>query len=560
MEKIRVLALGGLDECGKNMFVIEVGEDIYIIEAGHKYPDRTSPGVDFIIPDFTYLNDKIDKIRGVIVSHGHLDQMGAIPYLYKNLGLKAPIYASPITAAFIKLHSQNVGIENNYQFVEINKNTQNIVIGSHSFHFFQTAHLIAGSYGFALNTEQGSIVYTGEFIVEYNYHQKYKLDMNEIARISEKEVLLLMSESRYADRPGYTSPSHRLTPLISKDFKDAESRLFFALYSSNIYGLSEIVKMSIDNNKKIIFYGKDGNQIIETMNSVGEMIIPKNNMATMEDLLRIREKDIVIIILGDRNTLYNQIELLATGEGEDRKLIIGSKDTFIVAAPPQIGTEVYAVSAIDELYRTGAKVVNITKKQISSMHAQEEDLKTMLSLLKPKYYMPVTGEFRHILANAKVAVAANLGYSHLNTFVLDNGMVLSFENKKVLPISETVNVGDLLVDGSGVGDVGDVVLTDRQKLADDGVICMALTISYELKKVIAGPDVQMRGFVLVKDSEALLHDLANMFVEGITNALNNGTDLNEAKELVHDKALKMVRKATAKSPMILPLVVEVDKP
>ncbi len=557
MEKIKVVALGGLDECGKNMFVIEVDDDIYVIEAGHKYPDRTSPGVDFIIPDFSYLKDKVDRIRGVIVTHGHLDQMGAIPYLYQNSGITAPIYASAITAAFIKLHSLSVGINHDYRFVEINKDNQYLKIGNHMFQFFQTAHMIAGSYGFALETEQGSIVYTGEFIVEYNYHQKYKLDMNEIARISEKNVLLLMSESRYADRPGYTSPSHRLSPIISKDFKDAEGRTFFALYDFNIYGLSEVVRLSIEANKKVIFYGKDGLKILETLNSVGELMIPKANLATMEDLLRIRERDIVIIILGDRNTLYNQIELLATGEGEDRKLIIGPNDTFIVAAPPQIGTEVYAVSAIDELYRTGAKVVNVTKKQISSMHAQEEDLKTMLSLLKPKYYMPVTGEFRHILANAKVAVAANLGYSHLNTFVLDNGMVLSFENKKVLPITESVPVGDLLVDGSGVGDVGDAVLMDRQKLADDGVICMALTVSHLEKRVIAGPDVQMRGFVLVKDSEALLHDLASLFLDSINHALQNDMSINDVKQTVHDKALKMVRRATGKSPMILPLVVEI---
>ena len=279
----------------------------------------------------------------------------------------------------------------------------------------------------------------------------------------------------------------------------------------------------------------------------------------MDDLFRVREQDIVIIILGDRDTLYRQVELLAIGESEDKKLIITPSDTFIVAAPPQIGTEVYAVNAIDEVYKTGAKVINITKKKISSMHAQEEDIKTMLSLLRPKYYMPVIGEFRHILANAKVAVATNQGYSHLNTFVLDNGMVLTFENKKVLPITKSIPTGDLLVDGSGVGDVGDVVLTDRQKLADDGVICMALTVSLKEKRVIAGPDVQMRGFVLVKDSEALLHDLADAFVETVEEQMNvPGGTIELAKQLTLEKATRMVRKSTGKDPMILPLVVEIE--
>lgn len=559
MEKINVFALGGLDECGKNMYIIEVGDDIYVVEAGSKYPDKTSPGVDVIIPNYDFLLENKDRIRGVFISHGHLDQLGALAYIYKNHQLDAPIYATSVTMAFIKCHAKDVGIQNDYHFIEVNNEHDYFKIGSHMVKFFQTAHLIAGSYGFALETEQGSIVYTSEFIVEYNNHPKYRLDMNEIARISEKDVLLLMCESRYANRPGYTSPSHRLTPLVQKDFSDAKGRIFFALYDSNLYGLNEVVKLSLDANKKMLFYGKKSQEILETLNSVGELMIPKNNLFTMDDLFRVREQDIVIIILGDRDTLYRQVELLAIGESEDKKLIITPSDTFIVAAPPQIGTEVYAVNAIDEVYKTGAKVINITKKKISSMHAQEEDIKTMLSLLRPKYYMPVIGEFRHILANAKVAVATNQGYSHLNTFVLDNGMVLTFENKKVLPITKSIPTGDLLVDGSGVGDVGDVVLTDRQKLADDGVICMALTVSLKEKRVIAGPDVQMRGFVLVKDSEALLHDLADTFVETVEEQMNvpSGT-IELAKQLTLEKATRMVRKSTGKDPMILPLVVEIE--
>lgn len=559
MEKIKVFALGGLDECGKNMYIIEVGNDLYVVEAGHKYPDKTSPGVDVIIPDYNYLLENKDRIRGVFISHGHSDQMGAVAYLYKNEQITAPIYASSLTIALIKMHTKAVGIENNYQFVEIKDENSYIKIGNHYFRFFKTAHMISGSLGFALETEQGAIVYTGEFIVEYNNHQKYKLDIGTIAKIAEEDVLLLMTESRYADRPGYTSPSHRLTPLIQKDFKDAIGRVFICLYDSNICGLNETLKLAIDANKKIVFYGQDTKELINTLISLGEIVIPKANMLSSDDFFRVKEQDIVVFILGNRDTLYSQIEMLAAGEGDDKKIVLYENDTFIIVAPPQIGTEVYAVSVVDDVFRTGAHVVNISKKKISSMHAQEEDIKTMLSLLKPKYYMPVMGEYRHILANAKVAVSSNQGYSHLNTFVLDNGMVLNFENGRVLPITESVKVGDLLVDGSGVGDVGESVLTDRQKLADDGVICMALTISYSQKKVIAGPDVQMRGFVLVKDSEALLHDIAAEFVNIVTDELQKEhPNLDEAKQDTYEKALRMVRKSTGKDPMILPLVIEVE--
>ncbi len=559
MEKIKVFALGGLDECGKNMYIIEVGDDLYVIEAGHKYPDKTSPGVDVIIPDYNYLLENKNRIRGVFISHGHSDQMGAVAYLYKNAQITAPIYASSLTIALIKMFTKSVGIENDYNFVEIKDENSYLKIGSHYFRFFKTAHMISGSLGFALETEQGTIVYTGEFIVEYNNHQKYKLDIATIAKIAEENVLLLMTESRYADRPGFTSPSHRLTPLIQKDFKDASGRIFVCLYDSNIYGLNEALKLAIDANKKIIFYGQETKELINTLISLGEVVIPKANLLSSDDFFRVKEQDIVVFILGNRDTLYSQIEILAAGEGEDKKIVLYENDTFIIVAPPQIGTEVYAVSVVDDVFRTGAHVVNVSKKKISSMHAQEEDIKTMISLLKPKYYMPVMGEYRHILANAKVAVSSNQGYSHLNTFVLDNGMVLNFENGRVLPITENVKVGDLLVDGSGVGDVGESVLTDRQKLADDGVICMALTISYSQKKVIAGPDVQMRGFVLVKDSEALLHDIADEFVNIVTEELQREhPNLDEAKQDTYEKALRMVRKATGKDPMILPLVIEVE--
>ena len=558
MEKIKVFALGGLDECGKNMYIIEVGEDIYVVEAGHKYPDKTSPGVDVIIPDYNYLLENKNRIKAVIISHGHLDQMGAVPYLFKNDQIDAPIYASPLTIALIKMYTNSLGIENNYKFVSIKDSDSYVKVGNHNFRFFKVAHMIAGSLGFALETEQGSIVYTGEFIVENN-NPNYSLDLASIAKIAEDKVLLLMAESRYADRPGYTSPGHRLTPHIAKDLKEAPGRTFVALYDSNVYGLLEVLKLALETNKKVLFYGQETKNVINTLNSVGELNIPKTNLLSNDDIFRVREQDVLIIILGNRDTLYNQIDLLANGEGEDKKIVLYENDTFIIVAPPQIGTEVYAVSVLDEVFRTGAHVVNVNKKKITSMHAQEEDIKTMLALLRPKYYMPIIGEYRHILANAKVAVSTNSGYTHLNTFVLDNGMVVDFENGRALPIKQMIKVGDLLVDGSGVGDVEEKVLTDRQKLAADGVVCMALTVSLSQKKVVAGPDVQMRGFVLVKDSETLLYGIADEFVAIITAELQKEEpNLDDAKQAVYEKALRMVRRSTGKEPMILPLVIEIE--
>lgn len=557
-EIIRVFALGGMDENGKCLYIIEVNKDLFVIEAGLKYPDRTNPGVDAIIPDYSFLKENKDRVKAYIITHGHDDQIGSLPFIYRDV--PAPIYASAATIAIIKAYSKRLNIENNYQFFPVLP-TSTFKVAGREFNFFQTVHAIMDSSGFAIATDQGYVVYSGDFLVEYNANKNYKHDLNALARIAEKDILLLLSESAGADKPGYTSPNHRLTPHISNLLQDAKGRVFIALFNQSVYNFEEVVALCVSSGKKIIFYDNETADFIKTFTDFGGINIPKANLASLDDLLRLRAQDIVVVMMSPGERVYNKIAELATHENEDKRVVVGPGDTFIVACPSAPAFEILATDAVDELYRTGADVVNIKRKQIASMHAQEEDLKMMLSLLKPRFYLPIKGEYRQLIANAKIAVGMGVGLSHNNIFVMDNGMVLQIENRKgrILPALDNIKSGDLLIDGIGVGDVGATVISERQKLSDDGVIVMGLTVSKTENKIVAGPDVQMRGFVFVKESDNILRELTSLFVNGVTDYLTNPKgSMDDLKTTIADKCFRYVRRETGKSPMILPIVVEID--
>ncbi len=567
---IRFYALGGLDEYGKNLYCIEINNDIFVLECGIKFPDKSTPGVNFIIADYKFLSENKERVKAIIISHGHEDVMGAIGFLFTKAGLTCPVYGTNITIAFIKRDLSRLKLEPNIKFIEINKDSVN-VIANRKFIFFQTAHSIMGSCGVAIESDLGYIVYASDYIVEYNSDNPlYKLDIVKLSEISSKGVLLLLSESVGADSPGFTSPSHKLTPIVGKQVFDAQGRVFFALYDYDIYRLGEVIKMCISNNRKIMFVGDQTNSIVETLNSVGQLVLNKANIVTTDDIFRVRDQDLAIIIMGHRKSLFTQITAICNGAFEDHKIEIKPTDLFVMAAPEIEGIENVTIDCVDDVYRTGCNVVYITNREISTMHAHEDDIRTLLSILHPKYYLPIQGEYRHLLANAMIAVNSALGYSHLNTFVLDNGMVIEIKEvfdertkrnvvkASLLKDTEWISTGDLLVDGIGVGDVGETVLNDRQKLSEDGVVCMALSISTKTKTVIAGPDIQMRGFVLVKNSEALIKELAEYLVTASKEVMERNGTVSEIQEIVHDKAVKYIRKTTGRDPMILPLIVDID--
>lgn len=555
-DSVRIFALGGLDENGKNMYVVEINDDIFVLEAGMKYPESSMPGIDIIIPDYTYLIKNKDRVKAYIITHGHDDSMGSITYACKDV--PAPIYCSKVTSEMIKdtarRYRQNVKLD--FHIVDT---TSEIKINGREFRFFSTTHSVAQSMGVAINTSQGYIVYTGDFIIDCGAFKKFRTDLKALARIAENKVLCLMSESVASNKPDYASPNHKLTPLIKTPFEEFKGRIVIAIYNQNLFALQEIINLGVKNNKKIVIFSNDMQNLINNIGIDGLLDIPERNKGTLDDLKKEDQSDVLVVVTSNGEKLFRMLERIANEEMyEDKGLLLSEKDLVIMAAPSVPGVEVIAVNVLDLLYRTGAKVINISNKKISSMHAQEEDIKTIISMLQPKFYIPVKGYYKDLISNATLANNMQIGLNHSNIFVFDNGMVAKFVDGKFVAGEEMIQTGELMVDGLGIFDAGSVVINDRNKLADDGVIILGVTIDSVTKEIVAGPDIQTRGLVFIKESDHLIKDIANLYVETVKSTFNNNKlDITEKRTFIREKVSKYVKKETGKDPMVLSLVVEI---
>ncbi len=552
---IKFFALGGLDENGKNMYILEINDDIFVFEAGLKYPDKTRPGIDFVIPNFDYLKNNRNRIKAYIISHGHDDQFGALPFIYQEV--PAPIYGSEATLMMLDKFTKEVGSQVSYNTVSVQPSSR-VNIAGRKFIFFQTTHNAMLSFGVAVDTTQGYIVYTGDFIVEYNASNRYKLDLNSLAKIAEKDVLCLLAESSGAEKVGYTSPGHRLTPKISQVVRDARGRIFISLYEQSSYSVEELVSIALQYKRKIIFYDADTAKYFKAFHDHKLSLIDPRFVVDKDDILRTRDQDVIVLMLGNGEELFEKILRLGTKRNEDKRFILKPSDTFIIASPPPTVLEVIATNALDSLYLSEAEIVNISTTNVGNMHAQEEDLRMMLSLLRPKYYIPVKGLYRHQIANAKIALNSGLNFSHQNILLLDTGVQAIFKDSQArILYSEVdrISHGDLMVDGTGIGDTNRGVIEDRQKLSDDGVIILGVGYSPDLRKIIAGPDVQMRGFVYLRDSELLLKNIIRIFVDSVEKGLQKSQIRpDEIAEEVNKNIERYIFRETRRRPMIIPLI------
>jgi len=554
-DKIRLFALGGLDEDGKNCNVVEINGDIFVVGCGIRYPDKTMPGIDYVIPNFDYLKEHKDRVKAYLLTHGHDDEMGALAYLYKDV--PAPVYGSRVTLTMLKIFTQHVNLDPKIYDLHFVEPSSTFTVAGRQISYFQTSHNIAQSSGIAISTTYGNVVFSSDFVVENNASPNYLHDMNAIAKISEKPTLALLTESVYSSHAGYTAPDYKLTPIIEQTVKDAEGRVFIAIFSPNFYNIDEVITLAINSKKKIIPFDEETANTIAAMQSCGQLLIPRDNFAPIDDLNRFRARDIIVLMLGYSIRLYAKIALLAAGQNEGKQVSLSETDTFVVACPSNDNTEIEATDALDELYRSGCHVLNVPKKKFLRMHASEEDLKMMIGLFKPKYYIPVKGFFKDLLHNAQVALSMGINLNHQNVFLLENGLSIILDETGGRLFDEKISHGDVMIDGIGVGDVGTNVIADREKLAE-GVVVLALTISKSHKKIVAGPDVQMRGLVFVKDADAILRDVSKIFVATVEeNLLQPGYDLDGIKQNVYEKCLRAIRRQTGKEPMVLPLIVEV---
>ena len=424
---VKIMALGGLDESGNDCYVIEINNDIFVLEAGSKVPDKTIPGVDFLLPNMDYLVDNKDRIVGYFMTHGHDENMGALQYLYPSA--PAPIYCTHATQVVMDAEAYRFKLKPNFNYRIVNPSDV-LNINGREVKLFQTVHNAAYSFGVSISTSKGNVVYTGDYIVDFNtMHDAYYFDLKAIEDIATKPTLVLLAESKAANKEGYCAPNHSIYTRLSKHFRDGHKRIFITCFWQNEFRINEICKLCKDFNKKIYFYNDYTADVMNMLMKADKTInLEQKDILNKEDILRTRSEDIVILLLGRGDKLYLELQKLVYRTNEDKRIVLGQDDIFINVAIPTQALETLATRSMDALYRVGCDVVWVKSKSVSSMHAHQSDLKFFLALFKPKYYFPVRGSFVNLMSNAKLALSLNCGYNHSNIFILDNGMQIVFND------------------------------------------------------------------------------------------------------------------------------------
>ena len=550
-EKVKVFMLGGLDEDGKNMICIQVGEKIYIIEAGLKFPEaKESLGIEYIIQDFSYLIEHKDQIAGIIITHGHDDVMGALPHLLKQV--KADVYTSPLAAKEIQklLKKEKITGVKIHSIKRHDKKT----IGKHRVLFFPITHAYPGAFGVAISSSQGYIVYSGEFIENYDdLSENYRGNITIGADLGKEGVLVLMQESKGAERNGHTAPNNRIDKKLNKLlYLNHDSRLFISCYTQSVYRIQEIIDCCIKQERKLVLYTKELRSLIDGLAYIGYKIPD----GVVVDASKIDEyTNVVVLISGQGKPLFTLMSNIANDEVND--ITIKPDDLFVIASPVVPGVEKVFRNMENDIYKRDGKIINLDKN-VLSMHPSKEDLKMMLFLTRPKYYIPVKGEYRMLCANAMIA--EEMGIPPENILILDNGQVAEFEEGNLVLYEVKMNLHETMIDGKENWDMAGVVLKDREILSTDGVMILAIGLDAKTKKIINGPDIQTRGLIYLKDAEYITKDVAKIMEDTIEEAVKNKTYENlQVRSDIRDKVSKYLFKQTAKRPMVLPVILEINK-
>lgn len=550
-ERICIFCLGGLDEDGKNMMVVEVDQDIYIIEAGIKFPEeKESLGIEFIVQDFTYLIENQDRIAGIFITHGHDDVMGALPYLMKNI--KANIYTSPLASKAIHKVFKKERITGS-KIYTIKRHDQR-KIGAHKVVFFPVTHAYPGTFGLAISTSQGYVVYSGEFIEDYDdLHDSYRGDFTTCSKLGNEGVLVLLQESKGAERSGHTAPNHRITEKFSQVLEQTDhNRVFVSVYTQSVYRIQEIIECCIQYDRPMIFYSKELRELVANLEDFN-VSIPKK-LVLDPSYIKEAPDNVVVIISGQGKSLFKTMSNIANNEVED--IVFTQNDVIVIASPVIPGVEKVFKSMENDIYKEEGTIL-VLDRNVLSMHPSKEDLKMMLFLMKPKYYIPVKGEYRHLYMNSEIAL--EMGYKPSQIILLDNGQVATFENQKLRSCSMELELHDVMIDGKENWDMAGVVLKDREILSTDGVMILAIGLDAKTKKIINGPDIQTRGLIYVKDAEYITTDVGKILEDTIQEAVANKTyDNLTTRNEIRDKISKYLYKQTAKRPMVLPVILEIN--
>ncbi len=548
MSKIKIFALGGLNENGKNMYIVEVDKDIFVFDAGLKYADDKMLGVDYIIPNYDYLKNNVKRIKGIFITHGHDEHMGALSDILKELP-ELKVYATTFTLEIIKeqLEEDNLNTDN----LILVKPHKKIEFGKNSIFPISLTHTVPDTVGYVLYTPDGAIFYTGNFVFDPTMLGAYKTDIGKLAYVGKQGVLCLLSESLYADKRGFTSPNHRTDGKIREILNNHPGRILYNIYQAQLYRIQELFNEVMNTDRNVVIMGKRLETVILKAIDMHYIKFDKKRIKTIH---HVNDDKIIVLVSDERERPFSNLKRIL--RGYDKFIEIKDTDTIVFASPVFDGMEKTATKLLDTIARLGADIVEMPTKKYPSHHASSEDLMLMLDLMHPKYYMPVIGEYRHQVANANVA--KRLGMKEENILLRLNGQVAYFENGKLVDNGMKVSIDDILIDGLSAGDVGELVLKDRELLSDSGIVIITATLDKETKKVLAGPEVLTRGFIFVKDNIDLIKEAEKISLEVINeNTKTHHVDFNKIKSGIRDKVGKYFYEQTECKPMILIVIGEV---
>ena len=549
--KLKIVPLGGLGEIGKNITVIEYNKDIIVIDCGMAFPEDEMLGIDIVIPDVTYLIKNKDKVRGLFLTHGHEDHIGAIPYVLKKINM--PVYGTRLTIGLVG----NKLLEHKLDDVSLNvvNPGENVKVGCFKVNFIGTNHSIPDSVGFAIETPMGTVVHTGDFKIDYTPINGDVIDLNTFAEYGRKGVLVAMSDSTNVERPGYTQSERTVGNKFMDVFKDCKQRIIVATFASNIHRVQQIVNAAVAYNRKVAVSGRSMVNVIKVAQELGYLEVPDGTFINVNDLRKYKDEEIALITTGSQGEPMSALTRMANSD--HKKLDIKAGDMVIISANPIPGNEKTVARVINMLYQKGADVLYDALEEIHvSGHARQEELKLMLTLLKPKFFMPVHGEYRHLKHHAKLAM--ELGIAKENIIIAETGDVIEFNTKSGM-INGSVQSGNILVDGLGVGDVGNIVLRDRKHLSENGLIIAVITIDKNTGDIISGPDIVSRGFIYVRENVDLI-DESKKIVNIALNKCRDGNikDWSSIKTMIKDDLNNFIYEKIKRSPMILPIIMEVS--
>lgn len=550
-EKIKIIPLGGINEIGKNMTVIEFKDDIIIIDCGLKFPDEEMFGIDMVIPDITYLTKNIDKIRGIFLTHGHEDHIGALPYVLKDLNV--PVYGTKLTLGIVETKLKEHGLLSTVELIKVNP--KDIVkFENLSVEFIKTNHSIADSVAIAIHSSVGIILHTGDFKIDYTPIDGDVADLSRFAELGRKGVLAMLADSTNVERPGYTMSESTVGETFETIFANARGRIIVATFASNIHRIQQIITASSKYGRKVAVSGRSMENIVAVAIELGYLEFEKDILISIDAISRYPNDKITIITTGSQGEPMSALSRMASSEHKKVNIIEG--DMVIVSASPIPGNEKLISRVINQLFKSGAEVIYETLADVHvSGHACQEELKLMHSLVRPKFFMPVHGEYRHLKQHSELAM--RLGMPSSNIVIADNGDVIEITRDSIRK-NGTVVAGQVFVDGLGVGDVGNIVLRDRKHLSQDGILTVVVTIERESGSVIAGPDIISRGFVYVRESEDLMEQSRNVVKEALKECEEkNITDWATMKGTIKDSLRTFLYEKTKRKPMILPIIMEI---